>query len=156
MKEATLSPSLRLHRWIALRALATLVLAVIAPVALAAPASDSLYARLGGEPSLQRLVDDYFEQVTRDPALAESFRGVDKAHLKSRVQLFLCSLSGGDCHYDGDSMKTVHAGMGISERQMNRFVELLIESMDRNGIGLREKNELLALLAPFKRDVVSR
>jgi hypothetical protein len=34
------------------------------------------------------------------------------------------------------------------------MVEILRDSLRRHDVGLRERNELLALLAPMKRDVV--
>jgi len=38
----------------------------------------------------------------------------------------------------------------------DRLVEHLVAILDRSGVGTREKNELLGLLAPLKRDVVTK
>lgn len=105
---------------------------------------------------MKPVVDDYLDAVVRDPELKRSFAGVNLDRLKARVLSFICSSAGGGCHYQGDDMKTAHAGLKVTEGQMNRFVELLIEALNRHGVGLREKNELLAILAPMKRDVVTR
>jgi hemoglobin len=48
----------------------------------------------------------------------------------------------------------VHAGHQISEAEFYGMVEILRDSLRRHDVGLRERNELLALLAPMKRDVV--
>jgi hemoglobin len=120
------------------------------------PPVDSLYARLGGDPVMKPVIDDYLSRVVEDPDLSRSFAGVDLARLKAHVVTFICSVTGGGCRYEGDNMKVAHAGLKITEAEMNHFVELLIEALDRHGVGLREKNELLAVLAPMKRDVVTR
>jgi hemoglobin len=141
---------------------ALLWVAVAATLALADPTSpnpnpnpNSLYARLGGDAAMSSLVDDYLTEVEADPEVRRSFAGVDSARLKAHVLSFLCAAAGGGCIYEGDDMKSVHAGLNITEGEMNRFVELLIESLDRHRVGVREKNELLAILAPMKRDIVT-
>jgi hemoglobin len=52
-------------------------------------------------------------------------------------------------------MIDVHAGLKITEAEMNGMVEILSKVMIRHRIKLRERNELLAILAPMKRDVVT-
>ncbi len=68
----------------------------------------------------------------------------------------MCSLAGGGCKYSGDDVKTVHAGLNIRQGEFYAMVEALRAALDANGVGEREKNELLRLLAPIKRDVVTR
>jgi hemoglobin len=66
----------------------------------------------------------------------------------------LCDLSGGPCHYTGDSMKDVHQGLHISQAQFYRLVETLRDVLQERGVDPGSTNELLRLLAPMKRDVV--
>jgi len=53
-------------------------------------------------------------------------------------------------------MKAVHAGLGITQADFYRLVEHLRQILDAHGVATREKNELLARLAPMKRDVVTK
>ena len=53
-------------------------------------------------------------------------------------------------------MKEVHGGLDITDAEFNGLVEHLTSALNTNGVGLREKNELLKLLAPMKRDVVTK
>jgi hemoglobin len=121
-----------------------------------AAADASLYQRIGGQAVVQAVTDDLIDHAAADPRTARSFAGVNMKRLKKHVGLYLCWISGGGCTWKGDSMKQAHAGLHISDAEMNRFVEQLIEALDRHGVGLREKNELLALLAPEKRDIVTK
>jgi hypothetical protein len=55
-----------------------------------------------------------------------------------------------------DSMRDAHGGLGIMQVEFYDLVQLLRDSMVRHGTRLRERNELLGLLAPMKRDIVEK
>jgi hemoglobin len=123
---------------------------------LPARAASSLYDRLGGEPGVATVVSDLVEVMRTDPVSGHIFRKVNHKRLKAKISEQICTLTGGPCAFDGDDMKTTHAGIAITETDFHRLVEHLVTILDRRGVGTREKNELLAILAPFKRDVVTR
>jgi hemoglobin len=140
--------------------LARWTLAIIAFVTVDARAttavSDSLYARLGGNDVVAAFIADTIDRTASDPILGRSFDKVDLERVKRSLVEQICSLTGGGCVYSGDSMTDVHAGMDLKESDLYGLVEILRDAMVRHGIGLRERNELLAILAPMKRDVVTR
>jgi hemoglobin len=119
------------------------------------PAATSLYARMGGEPIVAAVVSQTIDQVVADPKLGRSFHGSNIARIKRLLAEKICELAGGGCVYSGDSIREVHANHGISEADFYGLVEILRAAMRRNHVALRERNELLALLAPMKRDVVN-
>jgi hemoglobin len=53
-------------------------------------------------------------------------------------------------------MKTVHERMGVDTRQFNALAEDLQISLAENGVANSTQNRLIALLAPMKRDVVTK
>jgi len=117
---------------------------------LAAP--DTLYMRMGGEPVVRAVVSDTLDGVVADHKLKRSFAEVDVARIKRLLAEQICQLAG--CRYSGDSMREAHGGHQISEAEFYGMVQILRDSMRRHNVGLRERNELLALLAPMERDVV--
>lgn len=133
-----------------------LMLCLVCPAAIAAPAAESLWHRLGGDPVMTRVAASTLTQVSRDPALNRSFDGVDLPKLTAKLVEHLCSVTGGGCVYTGDSMKTAHGGLDIRQREFYGMVEALRVALDANGVAEGEKNELLRVLAPMKRDVVSK
>jgi hemoglobin len=140
-----------------LRAFALPVLTLLicnTPIAKAETAS--LYARLGGHPTVQAIADDVINDAANDPKLKRSFAKVDLSRVKKLLAEQICEVTGGGCQYTGDSMHDVHAGLGITEAEFYGLVEVLRTSMRRHGVGLRERNELLKILAPMKRDMVER
>ncbi len=127
---------------------------MIAATAGAAPAS--LYERLGGDDGLSGIVNELIDRSRTGPNTSRSFEKINLKRFKQQLTIHLCSLTGGPCTFTGDDMKTIHAGQDITQAEFYAMVEILREVLDDRGIGSREKNELLALLAPFKRDVVTR
>ncbi len=114
-----------------------------------------LYTRLGGAPVMTAVVSETIDQVVADPRLNQSFRGSNIARIKRLIVEQICDIAGGGCHYSGDSMREVHEGHNISQAQFFGLVEILRKSMRRHHVPLRERNELLALLAPMAPDVIA-
>lgn len=139
------------------KSLLMLILALtLSPVVMAADAEKSLYQRLGGEPVMARVMEEAIGKVARDSRVNQSFDNVNLRRLNQKIVEHTCMLTGGGCRYTGDDMKTVHAGLDITEQGFYALVEALRDALDRNGVGEREKNELLRILAPMKRDIVTR
>ena len=53
-------------------------------------------------------------------------------------------------------MKTVHAGMGITEANWNSAVQHLVATLARFKVPDREQKELLAIASSLKNDVVDQ
>jgi hemoglobin len=109
---------------------------------------------MGGEPVVRAVVSDTLDRVVADHRLGRSFAEIDVARVKRLLAEQICQIADGGCRYTGDPMREVHAGHQISEAEFYGLVELLRDSMRRHHVRLRERNELLARLAPMKRDVV--
>jgi hemoglobin len=130
-------------------------LAMLAACATPPTSQPTLYSRLGGEPVVRRVVDETIDQSATDPRTSRSFKDVKLQRVKDKIVEQICSLSGGGCTYTGDPMDKVHQGLKNTEAEMNLVVQWLREALDRNGVQTAEKNELLRLLAPMKRDIVT-
>ncbi|MFZ5844176.1 MAG: group I truncated hemoglobin [Pseudomonadota bacterium] len=117
-------------------------------------AADTLYQRLGGQPALQAITDQLIDVASTDPNTKRSFHRVNLQRVKEKLAEQFCVLAGGPCTYTGDDMRLVHRGLQITEREFYGLVEQLRTILDARGVGSREKNELLALLAPMKPHVV--
>ena len=134
----------------------TVVLAIAAAGCAALPiAEPTLYARMGGADVVKRVVDDTIDRSASDARTARSFSGVKLERVKEKLREQICELSGGPCKYTGDPMKAVHKGLKNTEAEFYLLVQFLRDALARNGVGEREKNELLRLLAPMKRDIVT-
>jgi hemoglobin len=127
-----------------------------AALGASADRADTLYARLGGDAVITAVVNETVEAVAADARVNQSFDKVDMKRLKKMIVEQICALSDGPCRYTGDDMQKSHAGLKIREGEFVALVEALRASLDSHNVGTREKNELVRLLAPMKRDVVTR
>jgi hemoglobin len=132
--------------------------AASAAVATAAPTApaESLYARLGGAHGVSGITGDLIERAATDPRTRRSFDGVTRSRVKAHLAAQLCELTGGGCRRDGDDMRTVHTGLRITEAEFLGLVAILRDVLAERQVPIRARNELVALLAPMKRDVVER
>ena len=138
------------------------IAACLLAAALPAPAQESpaggetLYQRMGGNAVISAVVNEMVETMAANSRVNQSYDKVNLKRLKSMVVEQICAAAGGPCRYSGEDMKTVHAGLNITQSEFYAQVEALRTSLDNHGVGTREKNELLRLLAPMKRDVVTK
>lgn len=121
----------------------------------AAP-DNTLYLALGERPGITRLMDDFVDRLFADPQIGKFFKDTKPANLKEQLRDQVCFLSGGQCKYEGDTMKAAHADLAIRKSDFNVMIEVLQVAMDARGIPYRTQNRLLALLAPMHRDIITR
>jgi hemoglobin len=53
-------------------------------------------------------------------------------------------------------MKSAHAGMQISGADFDAIVEDLVAALDNFKVGAAEKMQLLGVLGPMKKDIVTK
>ena len=117
----------------------------------------SLYARLGGYDAIAAVVDDFITRLATDKRFERFFAGFStdsKKRLRQHILDQFCVAAGGPCVYMGRDMKTTHAGMKITTAAFNALVEDLVKALDTFNVPAREKNELLGVLGPMKKDIV--
>jgi hemoglobin len=124
------------------------------PCAGAEAVASSLYDRLGGGEGVSAIANSLIDRVAADPKIGRSFKGTQLGRIKRLLAEQICDLSGGPCHYSGDTMRQVHAGHHISEADFFGMITALRGVLKERGVALGATNELLRLLAPMKRDIV--
>jgi hemoglobin len=140
-----------------LRTLATLAVLTVAMASTSVAAAEfTLYQRIGGNTVVARVVSDLIDRAAADRRTRRSFEGTNLARIKGLVAEQICEITDGGCRYSGDSMREVHAGQRISQAEFYAFTELLQDSLRRAGVGIAARNELIARVAPMKRDIVER
>lgn len=128
----------------------------VVPGAAPLPADDSLYRELGGREAIQHFTDDFYGRLLADRRLAPFFDGLNPRALERSLADYFCVVAGGPCTYEGVSMVDAHAGLGIRRADFNALVEHLQDAMDAAGLPFPTQNRLLARLAFFHRDIVTK
>lgn len=120
------------------------------------PASDdsTLYARLGGEPGVAKLLMDFYGHVLGDPELAPFFSNVAMEKLVAMQQELFSSALGGPHTYSGKPLKEVHAGRGITLRHFQHFREHLLTTLKDAGVAIDDIHEVVRRVTAMKKDVL--
>lgn len=121
-----------------------------------APKPDaSLYERLGRKPAIEAVVSDFVDLVGQDQRVTHLPPPERVPRLKSLLTDLVCQAAGGPCEYTGRDMKTAHAGLEISGAEFDAVVDDLVQTLDKYRVPQPEQNEILALLAPMRGDIVA-
>lgn len=127
------------------------------------PAEDTktLYERLGGEYAIALVVDDFIDRIAKNDtllandAVREKMPKESLAGLSFHVATLICQVSGGPCVYTGRDMKSSHVHLGINGSEWDAFAGDLVASMNHYSVPQAEQDELLALVATLRADIVT-
>ena len=132
---------------------------------MAGKGDGTLYARLGREPAIRKVVDEFVARGASDPAVNFTRKGIDGVEewkpsdeemmlLKERLVQFIANAAGGPQQYEGRDMETVHEGMKITNQEFNALAGHLRAVLEANRVGQREITELMAAVESTRQDIV--
>ena len=119
------------------------------------PPPKTLYERLGGQPAVEAVVDEFLKRVAADKRINGRFVNTDLPRLRGLLVEFVCSATGGPCKYTGRDMRSAHAGMQLVDEEFSALVEDLVGALDKFNVPKAEKDELLGALGPLAKDIVN-
>jgi hemoglobin len=116
----------------------------------------TLLQELGGRDAVELVVAAFYEKVMSDPLLKGYFRGVQMSRLYKNQTDFFCAALGEPDAYRGRDMRTVHAGMNISDTEFNAVAVHLTHALAECGVGQPHIDRVIGLIAPLRSDVVTQ
>ncbi len=115
---------------------------------------ETLYARLGGRPAIEAIASDIFDNHTKNPIVQKRYVNSDPAEVKRLVAEMCCAGFGGPEEYTGRDMVTTHTGMNINEAEFVAVIDDVLDALDKNNVGQKEKDEILCILYSLKPEIV--
>jgi hemoglobin len=136
----------------------------------------SLFERLGGEPGVVTIVEDWVNRMIVDPRVNFTRKGVtvggfsmkrnesvewknvpeNGTKLKKHFAEFLTLSTGGPPQYEGKDMKAAHANMHISNDEFDAAMGDLKSSLDNLQVPTTEQKELLAIVESTRPQVATK
>jgi len=136
----------------------TLRIALAAGLLAATPAfaEDTLFADMGGQPGIDKIVDISMDNYLVDPRIAAIFDESNIDRMRAEFKVQFCQVAGGNCSYTGHDMTAAHKGLHLTNADFNAVVEDLQDAMDKVGVTFAVQNRFLARLAPMQHQVVTK
>jgi len=120
--------------------------------------TDSLYSRLGGYDGLAMFSTTVVGLARNDDLLGRFWtnRGEDRNARELQLLIdYFVKETGGQMYYKGRDMLLAHQGMGITEADWTRFIEIVVSVAGDMGVGPIEGGEVMAFLESLKADIVT-
>ena len=145
---------------------ASLLVLVVVALGLAAcattsdaPATPSLYKRLGGREGIAGVVDAFVANALADARIGPAFKSLpgDKVGpLKTNIADFICENTGGPCSYGGRTMKESHRGLGLETADFEACNAALAKALDSKNVAAADKEQVMKLVASLMNDIVEK
>jgi hemoglobin len=119
-------------------------------------AQDTLFADMGGQAGIDRIVDASVDNYLADSRIKAIFDESNIDRLRAEFKVQFCQVAGGPCQYKGHDMAEAHRGLRLTNADFNAVVEDLQAAMETVGISFATQNRFLARLAPMQRQVVTK
>jgi hemoglobin len=124
-----------------------------------APATPSLYKRLGGREGIAGVVDGFVTNALADPRIGPAFKALPAAKvgpLKSNIADFICDQTGGPCSYVGRPMKEAHKGMRLAKEDFDACNAALAKALDSAKVAPADKEQVMKLVQSLMPEIVGQ
>jgi hemoglobin len=115
----------------------------------------SLFARLGGDAGLMRILDLHYERLLADEYLGEYFMDVDMDRLRAGMLAWLRKAFGEPgAAYQGPSLQTAHKGQLVTEHAFETFIDTFIAAAAEAGADPASQAEARTALKSTRASVI--
>ena len=116
--------------------------------------NETLYERLGGEPAIGAIVNEFYDRVLADDRVNHYFDDVDMADQRSHQTKFLSAVTGGPIRYEGEEMATAHEELAITAAEFDTVATHLDEALRAFDVDDADREAVMEAVAGFEDDVV--
>jgi len=115
----------------------------------------SLYEKLGGEKSIELLVEKLNQKLANDPTLGPMHKNVDWAKLQNHRKQFFTKLFGNLDVYQGKDLRSAHSDLNLTEEHFTIFEKHFKDVLGEMGFTEEPIKQALTLLETTKRQVLN-
>jgi len=115
----------------------------------------SLYEKLGGEKTMEAMVEKLNQKLANDPTLGPMHKDVDWTKLQLHRKQFFTKLFGNLDVYEGKDLRSAHSQLKLSEEHFTTFEKHLKDVLGEMGFTEEPIKQALTLLETTKRDVLN-
>lgn len=118
------------------------------------PPTLTLYEKIGGQPVVAQIVDDFYKRVLADDTVNHFFANTDMEKQRRHQTAFVSHALGGSNQYSGRSMEKAHAGLDLQPEHFESIANHLAESLAEYGLTQEEITSVLERISTLKEAVL--
>lgn len=118
----------------------------------------TLYARLGGDPAIDVVVDSFYSRVLADPRLSGFFENTDTDHLAKMQKQFMAKAFGGPDPYTGQDLRTAHERLvaeGLNNSHFAMVAEHLLDVLKNFQVDPVLIDEVMQIVGSTRDDILN-
>lgn len=119
----------------------------------------SLFDRLGGAGTLDRIVDVFYGTVMSDPRINHFFNNVNMDRQRAMQKAFLAYAFGGPCAYTGEELRLAHLRLvvdGLDDSHFDALAEDLGIALGKIGVEAALAAEVMTMIDTARNTVLGR
>lgn len=116
---------------------------------------ESMFHRYGGPEKVSDLVFAFYDRVLASERLAPFFAACDMRKLIEHQTIYIAAVMGGPPSYSEAHLRSVHAGLGISNANFDEMLGHLRAAMQDVGYAGTDTDHVIRRLAALRRFVVA-
>ena len=113
----------------------------------------TLFERIGGEATVEKLVHNFYNRVNNDEELAPFFAESSLDHLRAMQKEFFAAALDGPQNYSGMDLSAAHYGRGITPHHFSLFVQHLIETLKDIEVSDADIDEIIPRISLYANHV---
>lgn len=114
----------------------------------------TLYERIGGQPTIKKLITAFYKKVFSDPQLGPFFvhTSIDKL-TRMQEDFFSIALDGPPPEQE-ILIREAHQGRGIERKHLTRFTDHLLATLKDVGIDEEGASDIVARIATYSEEIL--
>jgi len=120
---------------------------------------ESLFDRIGGEYTINKVVDSFYSRVLGDELLSPFFEGVCMNTQMAKMRIFLKAAFGGVSSGTIKNMKKAHVHLvarGLSDKHIDRMIHHMRASLAEVGVSGDLTQEAVDVVDGYRDEVLGR
>ncbi|MBW4562293.1 MAG: group 1 truncated hemoglobin [Mojavia pulchra JT2-VF2] len=118
--------------------------------------SATLYDKIGGQATIEKVVDDLHKRILADNSVNTFFAHTDMAKQRGHFIAFVSQLLEGPKQYAGRPMEKTHAGMSVQQQHFDAVAKHLSDAMITNGVSADDISAAMARVSNVKGAILNK
>ncbi|MCJ8283465.1 MAG: group 1 truncated hemoglobin [Rivularia sp. ALOHA_DT_140] len=116
----------------------------------------TLYEKIGGQPTIEKVVDDFHKRIMTDNTVSGFFAKTDMKKQRDHQIGFFSLILGGPKDYKGRSMDKTHSGMGLQQPHFDAIAKHLSEAMTSSGVSADDAKAAMGEVEKLKPAILNK